>query len=815
MQLLLLGLLSCLAISSATAENRHLLGEKECTYGPTYWCQNLTTAAGCHATKHCVQTHWIYKKYPEDTTSICDTCKNMVKQARDQLLSNETQEEIKEVFEGSCALLPLKIIVKECDKIADEFIPDLIDTLASEMDPQTVCAVAGLCNSQRVHDLLAASEAETALKPVSNTKCSKCHSAMDLIVSKFAALSDEQFLEFLLKICGRLNSYSDACSSAVFSHFQDIFSYVKQNLNSKDVCTLSGECSENFHSHAVEITPQSNIGYVQLRNEKEDMPCDLCKQLVTHLKEIMVANTTESEFKQVLEGICKQAKAPYNKECEEFVDTYYAEIYNDVTKALDPSAACELIGICPAKNDQVGGLIAPLLPVESIEMASTLTSQLTHQTIPRDDIVIRVIKAQPEKQTPLSASEMQLPIDLLVPPHQQVYNEEVCIFCQYFLHFVQEKISDPVVEDDIKKVIDTACSKLPSSVNQTCVEFVDTYEPALIAILAQKIDPSQVCPLLKACPSSSEEVKDVDIFRTAQSSSSCPLCLYAVTELESMIKGKKTKEEIKKDLDKVCNHLSSNLKAECTDFINTYSDELVEMLIADFKPQEVCVYLKLCTDDTPVSNHEQVESVEEEMFGGDIETNSIYDDTINGHPVSILHDEKCILCEFILKEIDDQLKNKKNQDEIKTLVHDICKVMPGSVKESCNNFVNQYADAVIILLEEAMDPSQVCTYLRFCGKAQHPLDLVKDEVSRCGVCRTTAQFLRSIVKNPKIIDQNLEHVFEKTCRGMPSEMKKTCESLINHRGLELLTLVGQGKRSADAACHTLSYCNAPDQVVIN
>lgn len=39
---------------------------------------------------------------------------------------------------------------------------------------------------------------------------------------------------------------------------------------------------------------------------------------------------------------------------------------------------------------KVGGLIAPLLPVESIEMASTLTSQLTHQTIPRDDIVIRV-----------------------------------------------------------------------------------------------------------------------------------------------------------------------------------------------------------------------------------------------------------------------------------------------------------------------------------------------------------------------------------------------------------------------------------------
>lgn len=47
------------------------------------------------------------------------------------------------MFEGSCALLRVKPIVKECDKIADDYIPELIDTLASEMNPQTVCAVAG------------------------------------------------------------------------------------------------------------------------------------------------------------------------------------------------------------------------------------------------------------------------------------------------------------------------------------------------------------------------------------------------------------------------------------------------------------------------------------------------------------------------------------------------------------------------------------------------------------------------------------------------------------------------------------------------
>lgn len=52
-------------------------------------------------------------------------------------------------------------------------------------------------------------------------------------------------------------------------------------------------------------------------------------------------------------------------------------------------------------------------------------------------------------------------------------------------------------------------------------------------------------------------------------------------------------------MDNLCSHLSSNLAQECQDFVNTYSDELVKMLIADLNPQEVCVYLKLCTDKKP------------------------------------------------------------------------------------------------------------------------------------------------------------------------------------------------------------------------
>ena len=49
------------------------------------------------------------------------------------------------MFEGSCALIPVKVVANYCKKLADEFIPELVETLASEMNPDTVCTVAGKC----------------------------------------------------------------------------------------------------------------------------------------------------------------------------------------------------------------------------------------------------------------------------------------------------------------------------------------------------------------------------------------------------------------------------------------------------------------------------------------------------------------------------------------------------------------------------------------------------------------------------------------------------------------------------------------------
>lgn len=140
---------------------------------------------------------------PEDNDDICQICVKMVKQARDQLESNETQEELKQVFEGSCNLIPIKIIAKECDKLADDFVPELVETLASQMNPQSVCTVAGLCNNARIDKLLA----EQAKKPTTvivSTKpddCDGCHTVVSKLQTKFEAMTKDQVLQGILNVC--------------------------------------------------------------------------------------------------------------------------------------------------------------------------------------------------------------------------------------------------------------------------------------------------------------------------------------------------------------------------------------------------------------------------------------------------------------------------------------------------------------------------------------------------------------------------------------------------------------------------------------
>lgn len=220
----------------------------------------------------------------------------MVKEARDQLRSNETQEEMKEVFEGTCELIRVKAIRKQCDKLADDLVPELIEALSSQMNPQVVCSVSGLCNSAAIDRELAAHVNEVVVAPAApkhkkshesrGLTCQQCNKISDMISTKFANTDRDQVLEGMLSVCGEMSSLSDGCSAIVLAYFNEVYAHMKTNLNAENICHMAGRCADQFHVHEedqIEVIEDSHVGFVQ-HGVDDDIPCDLCKQLIVHLR---------------------------------------------------------------------------------------------------------------------------------------------------------------------------------------------------------------------------------------------------------------------------------------------------------------------------------------------------------------------------------------------------------------------------------------------------------------------------------------------------------------------------------------------------
>lgn len=150
-----------------------------------------------------------------------------------------------EVFDGSCKLIPVKIVATECMKVFDNFIPELVDALSSQMNPQMVCSTAGLCNSVRI-DRLLAEEATKEVYAKYGQECGDCHALVEDVKPKLAAASDKDIVERLLHVCNNMGSLSMGCKEIVLANFEDISTHIRKHFNSREVCDLSGSCKVNI-----------------------------------------------------------------------------------------------------------------------------------------------------------------------------------------------------------------------------------------------------------------------------------------------------------------------------------------------------------------------------------------------------------------------------------------------------------------------------------------------------------------------------------------------------------------------------------------
>lgn len=71
-------------------------------------------------------------------------------------------------------------------------------------------------------------------------------------------------------------------------------------------------------------------------------------------------------------------------------------------------------------------------------------------------------------------------------------DKTVCFLCQSILNYVQQAVTDPKSEEEIRSALEKSCTVVPSSFESQCKQFVDQYGDAFISLVAQEVDPSIV-----------------------------------------------------------------------------------------------------------------------------------------------------------------------------------------------------------------------------------------------------------------------------------------------------------------------------------
>ncbi|XP_074856360.1 prosaposin isoform X2 [Carettochelys insculpta] len=476
MQLLLL--LPCLLAAAVASP---LIFWEQCVKGPEIWCQNLRTASQCGAVKHCQQTVW---NKPTVKSIPCDLCKEVVTVVGNLLKDNSTEGEIRSYIEKVCEFLPDQGLVSECKETVDAYLPAVMDLIKEELDnPEVLCSALSLCQSLQKH--LASMKLQKQLqsnkipeldfsevaspfmanvplllypqdkpKQESHGHASVCEDCVKLITDvQEAVRTNSSFVNSLIEHakqeCERLGpGTADLCKDYI-SQYSDLAIQMMMHMQPKDICATIGLCpslkSVPFQTLVpAKVMPEVKMEAVEVQKnqvQSENSVCEICEIVVKEVTSLLESNRTEEEIMYGIEKLCSVFPQSVKEQCKDFVDIYGKAVIEMLLDATNPEAVCIMLKCCSSQRPSHEVKIAP----------------------------------------------------------EQLQAGDFCDVCKMAIAYLEKQLEKNATKAEIEAALEKVCSFLPKSVSDQCVQFVEQYEPALVTILMEIMDPNFVCSKLGVC----------------------------------------------------------------------------------------------------------------------------------------------------------------------------------------------------------------------------------------------------------------------------------------------------------------------------
>ncbi len=279
----------------------------------------------------------------------------------------------------------------------------------------------------------------------------------------------------------------------------------------------------------------------------------------------------------------------------------------------------------------------------------------------------------------------------------------------------------------------------------------------------------------------------------------CLLCKRLVQYVIQELKDNRTEEAIISALDRVCSLFPSKDRAQCKNFVEQYTDELIHILTEETDPEMACTLLGVCVPQSVwksinrpnIETSNNVESQKptkwrEIQSSIEVESSNKESESINSKVDAPKSSKSmmCYECEMIMHFIQNELFDYNNEEQIEEYVENqLCNRLTIVItKEACDSFIRQYGPQVIQLIAQRLfDPSTVCQKeLRICPNTTQIVktsqttesDFVIDRTTeKCELCVTLVQQMDTLLENDQF-DKEVAKIVEKTCKAL-SQDKQT------------------------------------------
>lgn len=551
--------------------------DPRCSWGPSYWCSSLDVAKTCGAIDHCKATVWKNQIFKQDASDSCLFCKTIIDDVKKFIEMGKTKEEITTFLSNGCTIIPNKSLSDKCKQAVEFMITEILDLIKTGVEAETVCKLMSLCGQMQDSVLHAPINQQRVLTPPESTQdikvatneepiCSDCKKFFNDIKEQITSNKTVTDVEQLLDqtVCRVLGPLRKECNSLVHEFLPDLLKLLASYYDPNLICHSLGVCNGDKMFYAKNF--QQFVRSRQLSQFKAShnsvITCTACKATLTQLQTLAREKHVQEAIKNFLKNNFCLHIGSLKTLCESAVEDYSREFFELVVTLLEPTSRCRFLGFCDAMTES--GSVNQS-PVKAMAMMP-----LTPAEYP---------KVSDQGKTPGSGPQ--------------------CMLCQYVMKEIINLIGTKSTEQSIVAALEKVCHTLPHQLIHQCVDFVDTYGPAVVRLILQELDPHLVCTVLHLCDSSTatEAVAAQPIVLPSNddvNNEGCTVCVLVLEYIESMITQNSSIAEIQALLDHVCYHLPQQYIDKCQNLVKKYTDVLVRYISAMANPKEICMLIGLC-----------------------------------------------------------------------------------------------------------------------------------------------------------------------------------------------------------------------------